>query len=206
MKKVNIEDKMYSVCTMEQYTENPDLYTPKFTAIQVGDRVLPIRNRSTESGPGIYYQPGAMVAIVNKPDNEAEYSADKIIDFDNAKCIDEIFQKRQLIRDIQDEIMTTSENVLQLKIGEKDTPEMKALKNALNLKRIDPKQYEDRFDQFQNDMRLIKGNSITLGKLISISNAFDLSVDLTIRDKDENVPNPMHQEFNIDLTQGRPEK
>lgn len=207
MKKAEINGRLYTVTQMDDFTDHPDLYTPKFTAIErPGECVLPIKNRTTDTGPGIYYQTGAMVAIVEKPDNMAEYSPDKIIDFTNPKSIGEVFEKQQIIRDIQDEIMTTSDNVLCLKIGEKNTPEMRALKTAINLKRIDTKQYEDRFDQFQNDMRLLKGDSITLGKLISISNALDISVDITLRDKDENTPNPMNQTIVIDLTEGRSSK
>ena len=204
MKKAEIDGRLYNITTMDEFTDHPDLYNPKFTAIErPGENVLPIRNRTTDSGPGIYYQQGAMVSIVEKPNNKKDYSVDKIIDFTNTKSIGEVFEKQQIIRDIQDEIMTTSDNVLCLKIGEKDTPEMKALKTAINSKRIDTKQYEDRFDQFQNDMRLLKGNSITLGKLISISNALDISVDITLRDRDNSTPNPMNQTIVIDLTEGR---
>ena len=206
MKKAEIDGRLYNIASMDDFTDHPDLYTPKFTAIERPECLLPIRNRTTDTGPGIYYQPGAMVAIVEKPDNTAEYSLDKIIDFTNPKSIGEVFEKQQIIRDIQDEIMTTSDNVLCLKIGDKDTPEMRALKTAINLKRIDTKQYEDRFDQFQNDMRLLKGNSITLGKLISISNALDISADLTLRDRDSNTPNPINQTIVIDLTEGRSSK
>ena len=206
MKKAEIDGRLYNVTRIEDYTDHPDLYNPKFTAIERPECVLPIRNRTTDTGPGVYYQPNAMVSIVEKPDDMAEYSLDKIIDFTNPKSIGEVFEKQQIIRDIQDEIMTTSDNVLCLKIGEKDTPEMRALKTAINLKRIDTKQYEDRFDQFQNDMRLLKGNSITLGKLISISNALDISADITLRDRDENAPNPMNQTITIDLTEGRNSK
>ena len=207
MKKVEIDGRLYNVTNINDYTDHQDLYTPKFTAIErPGECVLPIRNRVTDTGSGIYYQPGAMVALVEKPDESAEYNPDRIIDFTNPKSIGEVFEKQQIIRDIQDEIMTTSDNILCLKIGEKDTPEMKALKTAINLKRIDTKQYEDRFDQFQNDMRLLKGNSITLGKLISISNALDISADLTLRDRDESTPNPMNQSITIDLTDGRNSK
>lgn len=204
MKKAEIDGRLYNITDMDDFTDHPDLYTPKFTAIErPGECILPIKNRTTDTGPGIYYQPGAMVAMVEKPDNNNEYSVDKIIDFTNPKSIGEVFEKQQMIRDIQDEIMTTSDNILCLKIGEKTTPEMRALKTAINLKRIDTKQYEDRFPQFQNDMRLLKGDSITLGKLISISDAFDISVDITLRDRDSNTPNPMNETIIIDLTEGR---
>lgn len=203
MKKAELANKLYNVCSMDEFTDNQDMYTPKFTAIERDKVILPIKNRTTDTGVGIYYQQGAMVSIVVKPDNDKEYSVDKIIDFSNPKSIGEVFEKQQIIRDIQDEIMTTSDNIMYLKIGDKDTPEMRSLKTAINLKRIDPKQYEDRFDQFQNDMRLLKGESITLGKLVSICNAFDISADLTLRDRDSNTPNPMNETINIDLTDGR---
>ena len=79
---------------------------------------------------------------------------------------------------------------------------MRALKQAINSKQVDKKQYEDRFEQYQNDMRLLKGSSITLGKLVSICTAFDIGVDLTLRDK-EDCPNPMNTEIVVDLTEGR---
>ena len=141
MKKAEIDGRLYNIADMDDFTDHPDLYTPKFTAIErPGECVLPIKNRTTDTGPGIYYQPGAMVAIVEKPVNNKDYSVDKIIDFTNPKSIGEVFEKQQMIRDIQDEIMTTSDNILCLKIGEKTTPEMRALKTAINLKRIDTKQ------------------------------------------------------------------
>lgn len=208
MKKIEINGRLYNVTDINEFTDYPDLHIPKFTAIERQDIVLPIKNRTTDTGPGIYYQPGAMVSMVEKPNSneECEYSKDKIIDFSDPKSIGEVFEKQRIIRNIQDEIMTTSDNVLCLKIGDNDTPEMRALKTAINSKRIDPKQYEDRFDQFQNDMRLLKGNSITLGKLVSISNALDISADLTLRDRDSSTPNPMNQTIVIDLTEGRDSK
>lgn len=203
MKKIEIEGRLYNVVGMNEYTDNPDLYNPKFTAIESNDGlVMPIRNRAGDTGPGYYYQPGAMACIVESPANPQDYSADKIIDYTNPKSIGDIIKNNQLICDIQSEILTTTDNVFCLKIGDNDTPEMKALKTAINAKQVDKKQYEDRFEQFQNDMRLLKGNSITLGKLISICDAFDISAELTLRDKVD-IPNPMNQEITIDLTEGR---
>lgn len=203
MKKAELDGKLYTVCDMDDFTDHQDLYNPRFTAIERQNTVLPVHTKVGETGPGIYYQQGAMVAMVEKPSNTAEYSTDKIVDFSNPQSIGELIDKQNLIKNIQDEIMTTAENVLCLKIGEKCTPEMRALKTAINSKRIDPKMYEDRFDQFQNDMRLLKGDSITLAKLVSISQALDISCDLTLRDRDENTPNPMNQVIKLDLTEGR---
>lgn len=204
MRKMEIDKRLMEVCTRSEYRDHPELYSPRFTAIEMPyGVVLPIKNRTTDTGPGMYYQPGAMVCYVEKPEDQAAYSADKVIDYSNPSNIGEIFRNNELIRDIRNDIMTTSDNIFYLKIGDNDTPEMKALKTAINSKQVDKRQYEDRFDQFQNDMRLLKGESITLGKLISICGAFDISAVLTLRDKYTDTPNPMNQELSVDLTEGR---
>jgi hypothetical protein len=206
MKKVQIGKCLYNVVGPDDYKENGS-YNPRFTAIQCngGQTVLPVNSRVTDTSTGIYFYPGnGMVAKVIKPNpgSEADFSCENIIDYSQAKTISDIIHNNEIIRDIQNDIITTSDNVLKLNISDNDTPEMKALKNAINAKGVDKKQYEDRFDQFQNDMRLLKGNSITLGKLISICSAFDISAELTLKDK-EGVPNPIGQEFVVDLTEER---
>ena len=203
MKKVELDGRLYSVTSMSDYTDNQALYSPRFTAINIGNgTVLPICSRVIDNGPGVYYQPGAMICPIQKPENPDVYSATKIIDYDNSKDIGDIIRNNELIADIQSELLTTSDNIFHLRITNDDTPEMKALKSAINAKQVDKRQYEDRFDQFQNDMRLLKGNSITLAKLISICNAFDIDAELTLRDK-QDIPNPMNTEFTVDLTEGR---
>lgn len=206
MKKVELENRLYSVTTMDEYADNPDLYSPKFTAIETPyGVVMPVRSRTFDNGPGFYYQQDAMCCTVEKPKNPENYSIDKIIDYTNVNSINDILRNNEMIKDIQSEIMTTSDNILHLNIGNDDTPEMRALKTAINAKHVDKKQYEDRFDQFQNDMRLLKGSSITLGKLISICGSFDIEAELTLRDK-EDIPNPMNTEITVDLTNGRDDK
>jgi hypothetical protein len=143
-----------------------------------------------------------MVNTIVKPDDSdlEEYSSKKIIDYSNAKDINSIFQNNKLVRNIQNDIIATADNILQLNVTNDDTPEMRILKEAINSKGIDKKQYEDRFDQYQNDMRLLKGKSITLSKLISICSAFDISATLTLKDKDD-VPNPIGREITVELTE-----
>lgn len=203
MKKVELEGRLYNAVTMDEYTQNRELYNPRFTAIESDNGlVMPIRSRVGDDGPGYYYQDGAIACNVVKPDNPQDYSTGKIIDYTNPQSIGDLIRNNEMVADIQSEIMTTTDNVFYLKIGDNDTPEMRALKTAINSKQVDKKQYEDRFEQFQNDMRLLKGSSITLGKLISICDAFDISAELTLRDKVD-IPNPMNQEITIDLTEGR---
>ena len=209
MRKMEIEHKLYSVAkNMTDYTDNDDIYNPKSTAVEVAGKVLPIRNPSIDTGPGVYYVPGQLVADIVKPSpaHEEEYSADRIIDLSNPKDIGEVMQKNELIRNIQNDLMVSGkDNILCLSISQEDTPEMRALKTAINAKQVNKKAYEDRFDQFQNDMRLLKGNSITLAKMIGLCNGFDISCTMILRDK-EGAVNPMGQEISLDLTEGRPNK
>ena len=206
MKKIEIGRRLYNVCEVDEYTENQDIYNSKSTALVVGDKVLPIRN-STESSPGVYFQKNDMVSNVIKPrDKDTQYDIDNIIDLSKPKDIGEVIEKNKLIRDIQSDLMVSGkDNIFCLSITQKDTPEMKALKQAINLKRVDKKSYESRFHQFQNDMRLLKGNSITLSKLIGICDGFDISCILTLKDR-EGAANPMMEEISLDLTEGRPKK
>lgn len=205
MKKVALNNCLYNAMTAAEYRRVEGINNPRFTAIicNGGEQVLPINSRVTDTSAGVYFYPeNGMVARVIKPDNPEDYSTSRIIDYNNKSTIREIYEKNEIIRDIQNDIITTSENILKLNISDNDTPEMKALKGAINSKGVDKKQYEDRFDQFQNDMRLLKGNSITLGKLVSICTAFDISAELTLKDK-PGVPNPIGTEFTVDLTENR---
>ena len=204
MKKVVIGRRIYTVVDANVYTNYSNRYNPKFTAIPVYNNtyVLPVNTKPNDSTPGIYFYPNGMVGVVTKPADYTDYMYNKVIDWGNAKTINEIVQYNNMLRNIQDDLMATPENVLKLPIYEEDTPAMRTLKMAINAKQVDKKEYEDRFPQFQNDMRLLRGHSITLGKLISICAAFDITVTLTLGDK-EDVPNPMQQEFVVDLTMDR---
>lgn len=204
MKKMEINQKIYNVVTMDEYINSSELYENKFTAIQDHGLVLPIKGKN-DFGPGYYIQANSMVNLIKKPPENMidEYSENKIIDYNNAKSIGDIIKNNEMLRDIQSEFIVDDENILNLTISDNDTPEMKALKSAINSKKADKSQYEDRFDQYQNDMRLLtKGTSITLGKLISICSVFDISAELVLKDKD-GAPNPMNRVISIDLTEGR---
>lgn len=204
MKKMEINNRIYNVVTIDEYRNSSELYDNKFTAIQDHGIVLPIKQKN-DFGAGYYIQSDSMVSLIKKPPENMidEYSENKIIDYNNAKSIGDIIKNNEMLRDIQSEFIVDDENILNLTISDNDTPEMKALKSAINSKKADKSQYEDRFDQYQNDMRLLtKGTSITLGKLISICSVFDISAELVLKDKD-GAPNPMSRVISIDLTEGR---
>lgn len=203
MKKALIGNRLYDVVDKEEYSVNRDIYNPRFTAIQTHGQVYPIKNK-TESGVGIYYSQGnnAICKVIKPDKNDMSYDESIIIDYSNCKTVNDIIKNENLVRNIENEILTNKDNIFSLNIGPDDTPEMKAVKEAINLKQVDIKQYENRFDQFQNDIRLLKGKSITLAKLISTCNNFDISAELTLRDR-EGCANPMNTELKINLTEGR---
>lgn len=202
MKKALINNRLYDVVDMDEYTEHQDLYNPRFTAIETNGKVLPIKNKN-DSDVGIYYQNNGIMCNVKKPEpDDHTYDSSIIIDYGDCKTVKDVINKDNLVRDIENEILTTKDNIFSLNVGPDDTPEMKAVKEAINLKQVDIKQYESRFDQFQNDIRLLKGKSITLGKLISTCDNFDISAELILKDR-EGCANPMNSEIRINLTEGR---
>ena len=98
-------------------------------------------------------------------------------------------------------ILTTIDNVFAPDITENDTPEMKAIKQAILDKHIDLDKYEPRFGpNYNNDKRLLKKNSITFGKLRSICNALDIKASITIEDAGPDVPNPIGRVITAELT------
>lgn len=210
MKKMEIEHKLYSVMTMDEFVRDKDILNPKSVAIEVnnGKTILPIKSSSMDTGPGVYYDESGISNII-KPtkENESNYSSDKVIDLSNPKDIGEVITKSNMIKDLQSDLMVspTDSNIFHLNISQNDTPEMAAIKKAINAKQVNKKVYEERFPQFQNDMRLLRGNSITLAKMISICNGFDIACEITLRDKDK-AANPMNTEITIDLTENRPSK
>ena len=201
MKKVVIGRRIFTVVDTDIYNQYPQRYNPKFTAVPVCNNqyVLPINSKPNDSTPGVYFYPNGMVGVVTKPTDYTNYLYSNVIDWGNAKTVNDIIQYNDMLRNIQDDLMATSENVLKLPIYEEDTPAMRTLKMAINAKGVDKKEYEDRFPQFQNDMRLLRGHTITLAKLISICAAFDITLQLTLADK-PGVPNPIGTEYVVDLT------
>ena len=98
-------------------------------------------------------------------------------------------------------ILTTIDNVFAPEIYNNDTPEMKAMKQAILDKHIDLDKYEPRFGpNYNNDKRLLKKSSITFGKLRSICDALDMKVTMTIEDSSPDVPNPIGRSITVDLT------
>lgn len=207
-KNAAVDGKMLDIVTPEMYGSNKALYANTKTAIELehdGKRyAMPYRNQ-TDDRPGIY-DAGSIYFIKYPEQSEADkYDMDKldVIDSANSSGMKEYLSKRQQLRDIESEILTDIDNVFIPSIGQNDTPEMKAMKQATILKSCDINKYAQRFgDNFLNDKRIFKGASITMNKMISIAQNLDMEVELIIRDKNPEVPNPMGKEVHAILTGG----
>ena len=204
MKQIRIANKLYSVASTQEYRDFTDSYNPKYTAIDFGNETLPIKSKM-DTGPGVYYQSNWLCGIIQHPEESQMnmYSSSNIIDYTNSKDIDDIINKNNLVRDIENDILTTKDNIFHLNPDDKDSPEMASLKEAVNDKEMDVKQYAYKFEQFNNDMRMLKkSNTISFGKLISTCNNFDIKATLILEDKSPNVPNPIGRKIETVLTGG----
>ena len=113
----------------------------------------------------------------------------------------DFLSKNAQIRDMESTILSEIDSVFTPSIGENDSPEMKAFKEAIIMKHIDINKYAPRFgDNFLNDKRILKTGSITMNKLISMCQKLDIEVQLTLRDASDDVINPMSEEITTILT------
>lgn len=201
IKKVKINNKIMDAVQYDDLCQNPTLYPIGYSAVVVEDMVLPLRGKN-DSRPGVYNR-GPMYKFIMpvSQEDKQEYSTTNLIDFDNVSSIKDVIEKQSALRSMERTILTTKDNIFIPNISELDSPEMIALKTAVIEKHIDLDKYEQRFGaNFNNDKRLFNRNDITLTKLKSIASALDLSLTLTIADKNPDIPNPIGREIIADLT------
>lgn len=200
LEKAKIEDVIYDVISIDEFYQNPNGWN-SYTAIKGNDGyIYPIRTR-TDSRPG-FYPTGALDFFKPPTYGEASaYSQQNVINFRDATNLREIIMTQQKLASAERTVLTTIDNVFTPEITENDTPEMKALKEAVIEKHIDLDKYEPRFGpNYNNDKRLLKKKSITFGKLRSICNALDIKATITIEDASGDVPNPIGRAITVELT------
>jgi hypothetical protein len=179
------------------------MYPNAYTAILGGDGyVYPVRNQMESGKPGVFITGG--LDIFNAPQTEqekSEFSVDNIIDFGKAENMRDLMQCKQMLNQAERSIITTVDNLFTPDIGENDTPQMRAMKEAVIAKGIDLDKYESRLGpNFNNDKRLFKREDITIGKIRTIAEALDMKVTLIIEDTDPNVPNPIGKTIVAQIT------
>lgn len=203
LEKAKINDAIYDVISIDEYYKNPSAYGA-YTAINGEDGyVYPIRTK-TDNRPGFYPTGGLDFFKIPVGGEANVYTQQNVINFKDATSLREIIQTQQKLESEERTILTTIDNVFAPEITQNDTPEMRALKQAVLDKHIDLDKYESRFGpNYNNDKRLLKKNSITFGKLRSIADALDIKVSMTIEDSTPDAPNPIGRAITVDLTGGQ---
>lgn len=210
LKKASLEGHLVDVVSFDKLKENRNVYQDTNYSVGVevetskGEKlVLPYRDTmSINSGkPGVYPE-GNIGYIISYPDqeNKDEYKP-KVIDFSNTNTIQEFIDKQDKVKDVEREILCTPDNIYRPPLKEDDTPEMRALKQAIIAKNIDIDKYADRFgENFPNDKRKLKDEKITLFLLKRMGECLDMNIEMIFSDKNPNVPNPIGMPIKISLT------
>lgn len=210
-KKIIIDNNIYDVVTVQDYLNNINIFNPKYTAIEVGDYALPVIPPTI-----LPDKVGIVCSVTNtamsqvhypSPEEAYKYHKDNIIDYNSAKDIKQMMSMQESIRNIEDQILVSSDNIFTPKIKENDTKAMRAMKEAIISKNIDINKYEPRFGtNFPNDKRAMNESSITLKKMIRVARLLDMRCTLTIEDANVDIPNPMNKIITVDLTEGEDEE
>lgn len=202
LEKAKIGNAIYDIIGIDEFYQDPSAYG-SYTAIKGDDGYLyPIRTK-TDNRPGFYYTGGMDFFKVPYGQECMMYSQQNVINFNDASTLRDVIKTQQKIMSEERSILTTIDNVFTPEIMDNDTPEMKALKQAICDKHIDLDKYEPRFGpNYNNDKRLLKKNSITFGKLRSICDALDIKVSMVVEDSSPDVPNPIGKVITTELTGG----
>lgn len=202
--------KVYEMVDYEEYSNNPNKYLGRGDiGISVEHNgktlLLPLKDEYVGNpiSPGIYN--AGLLDYYVYPDEiiEKRYVPEKIIRIGNKMDAAEIIKSGEEINHLDESFITTPDNITQIPIQEEDQPEMKCLKTALNDKAIDIDKYAARFgDNFPNDKRQLKNNSVTLNILKRFCKHMDMEAVLTLKDKSSDVPNPIGHDVTVSLTDG----
>lgn len=202
IKKGKADDRIYDVVPYNEYIRNIKNRIDGDIAVEEGDYIYPKRS-SNDNKPGVYTND--VYTIFKHPETKEEkkeYSMDNVIDFDS-ETLSEHINKTNRLKNMEKEILTTTDNIFVPPIHENDEPEMIALKKAITAKQIDINKYAPRFgSNFQNDKRLFNKNKMTMYKLKSFLDNLDLRATICIHDKNPNVANPMNKIIEVDLNDG----
>lgn len=197
VKKIKINDNILDVLTVEEYNANKNRYDMSNTAVQIDNTVYPVRKKY-DYRAGLYDRGCASLFIKS---DEDMYDAENIIDFSKSKDIKDMLEKQYELSKAERSILNTVDNVFKVEINENDSPETRALKEAVNLKQIDISKYAHRFgSNYNNDIRLFNSNSITMNKMKTMMECFDMKASIMIEDKNENIPNPIGKKIIIEIT------
>ena len=200
-----IKGESYSVMNYEEYRNSKSLWDVGNIAVQCDEYVLPYRGEYNESSmqPGIYNAGSLDFKILPNERDESNYKNIPVITISSNDNIQDIINKENVLAKLAEPWITNPDNITVVNIKDTDEPSMKILKQAINSKRCDIDKYASRFgDNFPNDKRQLKNDSVTLKIINRFCENLDMEAILTIKDKEPGVPNPMKEEISISLRTG----
>lgn len=214
LKSTTLDGRLVNIITEEKYCSMYKSVADSFQelstlSMEINDNksgdtyVLPFRTKSDDR-PGIYVDGG--LYFINKPKTEEERSQYNeknldVLDFSDVTNINQFLDKTSIVRDMENSILSDPDEIFTSQINGHETPQMKLMKEAINLKRCDIDKYALRAGpNHLNNKRILKGNDITIKKMVEICDYMDMEVELTIRDKNSEVANPMNKEITKILT------
>lgn len=207
-----IDGKVMDIITEDEYSqkfkmysENPSICSMTALETSKGDEsyLLPFRGK-TDDRPGVY--PDGNLYFVKFPESEEEEKSYNkknidIVDFSNVDNINDFLAKNGQVREMENLSLSDSDEIFIPPISGRETEAMKAFKQAIAAKHMDIDRYSSRFgENYLNDKRILKGDDITLNKLVSICNKFDIEAKLILSDKHPDVANPMGNNIETILT------
>lgn len=212
IKRTVSNGKVYEMVEREEYLQNPDIYLDRNDVGVVirpkeydgQELVVPLRRmKGTDNpiSPGVYHMGPIDYTVVPDKTVYKNYIPDQVVEIRTGMDAREILESGEAISRLDEPFITTPDSITRINISPDDDPEMRILKEALNEKNIDLDKYAGRFGKnFPNDKRQLKGGSITLNIIKRFCNNMDMEAILTLKDRNEDVPNPIGKELSISLT------
>ena len=204
--KAAINGQILDVVDYDEYGSNPALYGDRTdVAVRVSkneeDLILPVKGQYSPyaTTPGVYSAGCVDFIVYPEEEDKDKYSGKNMISMSNTDNIRELIKAGDEARKLDEDFITSPDNITSIPIKVTDQPELKCLKMALNANDID--KYAGRFgDNFPNDKRQLKNSSATLNIIKRYCENCDMEAILILRDKNPDVPNPMNCEVQVSLT------
>lgn len=203
MKKAILNDKMYNLISKEEFFSKKDYYNSiSSVAIEEemiidGERVIvgmPVTQ--SKNVTGAYSEEGSpLIFFTNKDENYDKYICQdsNVIDFSNINNMSQYYENCIKYNDAEREIITNTINQSKPVIKEDDSPLLKITKQTICDKNIDMDKYADRFEQYNNDKRLVSSSKkdITMKKASMMLDKLDVDTYVITTNKEGDIPNPM---------------
>lgn len=192
MNKAFIDGKIYDVMEQQDFGYVP--YYGDSLAININGFILPIRNTTQITKPGIYFDGIFYRPVFPTTEEEALiYSTIHLAYFVSADTFKDVVAAKEKLEKDEFNHLVSSSNIFTPVIDPiNDRALILGLKMAVTEKQCDINRYAEKFgSDFNNDRRKFNGHDITAAKYSSITSNMDIRTTLIIEDMNPGVANPM---------------